>query len=340
MTSSASSPARRVSVAMVTSSGTYSFLEAGRVNRVPAARRHLEGGVGRLRRWSTGSSLAVAGLIVLDSLCGLVYRTGTEAHVTVINSRSGAAKRAVVILPGYLMAGRLVGQAFAPYIGPDDALVSVDYAQRGVNVADIYARVMDALGKIQPAEVRFYGASMGGMVSLLLADRYQKDGQPFGKPLLILDSAPAQESDLKRPTLLLGLTCIYRGGPLSTALWAAASTIGAKPPLDKGSDPSLVRAARHSGAWAGMPAATTQGCFIHRFHPPEEVTRLFSAVVYLQTRSAAEDPVVRIPDSIMGWRAMFPELSVVAVESRSGRWHLPLVEQPTDTAAAIVAVQP
>jgi pimeloyl-ACP methyl ester carboxylesterase len=296
--------------------------------------------VRRLRRWSIGGLLAVAGLIVLDSLCGLSYRTGTEAHVTVTSPRSGTARRAIIILPGYLMAGRLVGQAFAPYVGPDDALVSVDYAQRGVNVADIYARVMDALDKLQPAEVRFYGASMGGMVSLLLADRYEHDGQPFGKPLLILDSAPTQKNDLKRPGFLLGPSCIYRGGPLSTAVWAAASAIGAKPPLDKDADPGLVHAAHHSGAWAGMPAATTQGCFVGRFHPPAKAGRLFSAVVYLETRSAAEDPVVRIPESITHWRAMFPQLTVVALQSRLGRWHLPLVEQPADTAAAIVAVQP
>ena len=150
-----------------------------------------------------------------------------------------------------------------------------------------------------------------------------------------MDSAPADRDDLKRPGALFPVSCVYRGGPLSTAVWAAASTLGAKPPLDSGADQALVDAAHHRGAWAGTPAATTQACFISHFRPPEDGPALASHVVYLQTRSAVEDPVVRIPQSIGRWRAIFPQLVVVMLPGRSGRWHLPLVEQPRVTAAAI-----
>ena len=242
-----------------------------------------------------------------------------------------------MILPGYLMSGQLVGRAFAPYVAPDDALVSVDYAEHGVDIDDIYARVMAALGELRPTELRFYGASLGGMVSVLLADRYRRDGQPFGQPVLVLDSAPAEKRDLKRPGWLFPLSCRYRGGPVSTAVWAAASGVGAQPPLDSGADQTLVDAARHSGAWAGTPAATTQACFIGRFRAPPQAAGLVSDAVFLRTRCAADDPVVRIPQSITHWWTMFPQLAVVMLDGRVGRWHLPLVEQPRETVAAITA---
>jgi pimeloyl-ACP methyl ester carboxylesterase len=287
-----------------------------------------------------GSSLAVIVLIVVDVLGSLFYRTGSEAHVTVIGPRSGVTRRAIVILPGYLMPGQLVGEAFAPYIGPDNALVSVDYAERGVSVDDIYTRVRVQLDKLRPAQLTFYGASMGGMVSVLLADRYRQDGQPYGPPALILDSAPAARDDLKRPELLFPISCVFRGGPLSTVVWAVASSFGAKPPVEDGASRALADAAHHRGAWAGTPAAATQACFIGRFRPPQHATALVSRVVYLQTRSAAEDPVVRIPQSINHWRAVFPHLSVVMLSGRAGKWHLPLVEQPRETVAAILSAQP
>jgi hypothetical protein len=50
--------------------------------------------------------------------------------------------------------------------------------------------------------------------------------------------------------------------------------------------------------------------------------------------------VVRIPQSINHWRAVFPQLSVVMLSGRAGKWHLPLVEQPRETVAAILSARP
>src|ERR1035441_4252600 len=125
---------------------------------------------------------------------------------------------------------------------------------------------------------------MGGMVSKLFLDRYRQVGAPYGKVTLILDSAPASRQNIKRPSLLFDLSCWYRGGPISSAVWAAASEIGAKPPAEVDAPQNLVRAARRAGAWVGMPAATSQGCFIARFLPPKEgeLRDVAQQVVYLQ----------------------------------------------------------
>ena len=69
---------------------------------------------------------------------GLVYRTNTTADVNVTVPRSGTTHRAIVVFPGYIMPGGTLGRAFAPYVADDDAMVVVSYAERGVDVSQIY----------------------------------------------------------------------------------------------------------------------------------------------------------------------------------------------------------
>ena len=55
-------------------------------------------------------------------------------------------------------------------------------------------------------------------------------------------------------------------------------------------------------------------------------------------REAAEaDPLVKISQSIAKWRQAFPDLVVITVSDRDGRWHLPLVERPRETVIALLA---
>src|ERR1039458_9651652 len=135
----------------------------------------------RLWVWRVVAGFPV--LLAVDAMMGLAYRTNTSAHVTIIASRSGTTHRAIVVFPGYVMPGGPLGRAFAPYIADDDAMVVVNYAERGVNVPQIYDMVMAALHTLRPIELRVYGASMGGMVSKLFLDHYRQGGAPYGKEI-------------------------------------------------------------------------------------------------------------------------------------------------------------
>jgi pimeloyl-ACP methyl ester carboxylesterase len=297
-----------------------------------------------LAHWRLWVKLVFAGLPVLltmDALMGLAYRRNTIAEVRIAVPRSRKTHRAIVIFPGYVMPGDLLGRAFAPYLADDDAMVIVNYAERGVNVSQINDKVMAALDTLRPMELRVYGASMGGMLSKLFLDRYRQAGTPYGKVTLILDSALASRSNVKRPSFLLDLTRWYRGGPLSTAVWAAVSTFLTKPPAGDGAPQDIVRAARRAGAWVGMPAATSQACFIANFGALKEGELLDVAqqVVYLQGSSPDDDPLVRISAAIAGWRVAFPNLMVITIQDRPGRWHLPLFEYPRETVRAMIATR-
>lgn len=280
-------------------------------------------------------------LLSLDALIGLAYRTNTTADVKISAPRSGTTRRAIVVFPGYAMPGSTLAKAFAPYVADDDAMVVVNYAERGVDVSQINDKVMAALHTLKPVDLRVYGASMGGMLGKLFLDRYREAGTPYGKVTLVLDSAPAGRNNVKRPSFLFDMSCYYRGGPLSSAVWAALSKIGPKPPTEDDAPQDIVHAARHAGAWVGMPALTSQACFIARFGPLKEGELLDVAqqVVYLQGSSPDTDPLVRISDAIAGWRVAFPNLMVVTVEGRNGRWHLPLVEYPRATVRAMIATR-
>ena len=291
------------------------------------------------RSWVWWALAGLPALVTVDAMMGLAYRTKTDADVQIIVPRSGAVHRAIVVFPGYIMPGGTLGSAFAPYIGADDAMVVVNYAERGINVAQIFDRVMEALHTLGPVELRVYGGSMGGMVSKLFLDRYREAGAPYGKVTLILDSAPASREDVKRPSLLFDVSCWYRGGPLSSAVWAAVSEVAPKPPTEDDANQDIVRAARRAGAWVGMPAATSQACFIAKFGPLKEGELLDVAqqVVYLQGYAPDDDPLVRVSHSIISWRVAFHNLKVITMQGRNGRWHLPLVEYPGETVRAMIA---
>lgn len=284
-----------------------------------------------------GVLLSVA---VVDSLVGaFFYRTGTDAQIEIIRARQGRTERAIVILPGYAMDGTVVGKAFAPFVMNGDALVSINYAQRGVNVENIYRKLMEALRRLEPAAVVLYGASMGGMVGADLLAKYQRDSAPFGKVTLVLDTAPATLADIRRPAWLGKATCWYRGGPVSTAMWAAVVARLPNPP-EADADPRLVHQAHHAGQWVGTGALATQACFIRRFTLPSAEAELHSVVkraIYLHGVPSTDDPLVRTGQGYTSWRSIFPSLTEVPVSGREGRWHIPLVERPKETVNAVMS---
>lgn len=278
-------------------------------------------------------------LVGFDYLSGFFYRTSPDAQVTVIRNGQGPVRQAIVILPGYLMSGNLVGQAFKPYLKPGDVIVAVDYAERGVDLKIIYQKVYGALKALKPREVRFYGVSMGGLVARGLLPFYERDHLPFGKITLVLDTAISGEESVKQPDWLLHIGCIYHGGLLSTAVLALASSLSAHPPNSPDANLGLVGKAHKSGAWAGMSAAASQACFIHNSPPlrRNELVGAVSDVIYLEGQGASQDPLVDVNVSTMQWRIAFPQLRSITLRGRPGRWHVPLVEQPQETALAVLA---
>jgi hypothetical protein len=318
-----------------------SRLQVGGVEkRIGLARGGIDG-MAIAHRWRFWVAMIPPGLVVLtavDALLGVAYRTDTNADVRIIGSRSGTTHRGIVVFPGYIMPGSILGQAFAPHINADDALVVVDYAQRGMNIEQICGKVMAALHTLRPAELQVYGASMGGMLGKLFLDRYRQAGAPYGKATFVLDTAPSSPSNVRRPGFLFDVSCWYRGGPLSSVVWASVAGLGTKPPTEPDVPQDILRAARHAGAWVGMPAATSQACFIATFDPLRsgELLDVAKRVVYLEGSSPGEDPLIRIPDAIAGWRVAFPGLTVMTVKGRSQRWHLPLMEYPRATVRAMI----
>ena len=85
--------------------------------------------------WWTLAGLPI--LLAADALMGLAHRTNTSAGLTIIVPRSGTTHRAFVVLPGYIMPGGTLARAFAPHLADDDAMVVVNYAERGVDVSQI-----------------------------------------------------------------------------------------------------------------------------------------------------------------------------------------------------------
>jgi hypothetical protein len=288
------------------------------------------------------SALLIAGiafLLALDALMGFVYRTDENANVQVIFPRSGTVLRAIVVFPGHGALGSAIGRAFAPYVAEGDAIVVVNYAERGVNEQQISNLVMLALGTIKPTNLLVHGASMGGMLSKLFLDHYRKAGAPYGKVKLILDSAPASRDNVKVPSVLLDLCGWYSGGPLTSAVWAAVSLLWPQPPIEQGADLEIVRESQHAMAWVGMPAVTSQGYFIARFRPLKagELVDILQTASYLQGTSPEDDPLVKIPDAITGWRVAIPSLRVITVEDRGGPWHMPVITNPRGTVQAMIA---
>src|ERR1035441_10145789 len=104
------------------------------------------------RLWIWRILTGLPALLAADALMGIVYRANTSADVNITVPRSGTTHRAIVVFPRYIMAGGTLGRAFAPYVADDDALVVVNYAERGVNVSQIYAKVMEALHKLRSEE--------------------------------------------------------------------------------------------------------------------------------------------------------------------------------------------
>jgi hypothetical protein len=288
-------------------------------------------------------SVAVVGALVvfvlIDAVLGRWHRTGTDARLYVTPARSGTPTQALVAFPGYTMPGGILSAAFAPHLGADDAMVVVEYAQRGVDPDAIHRAVMAELTGLGAPTLRVYGGSMGGMCAKHFLDRYLRDGAPYGKVVLVVDTSPSGPADVRRPRWLMALGRWYLGGPVGSGIWALASVFEPRPVPEPTADAGLVAAFRRANARAGMPAIASQAAYIARFPAlaQDELVPTAERFVYLHGDGYDRDPVIRVGRAIEGWRSAYPALKPVRIDERQGRWHLPLIERPGETVRAILA---
>src|SRR5262245_57402006 len=111
---------------------------------------------------------------------------------------------------------------------------------------------------------------------------------------------------------------------------------GPRPTPEPTADRRTITAARHRTATAGMPAVTSEAAYIGRF-VPRALARRPGRVVYLHAADAARDPLIRVDQAIARWRTVHPALRTREIPARRGEWHIPLVERPAETVAAITA---
>lgn len=281
----------------------------------------------------------VALIAVVDSAVGSAfYRVNREAAVHSIPPRSGRTERVIVIFPGYAMAGRFVASAFKPFVGDGDALIAVDYAERGIDIDQIRGKVSRAIRDTGASEIVVYAASMGAMVATEVLNGF--DYSASTKVSLVLDTAPASFADVKRPAWLARLGCWYRGGPLATAAWArVAAHLRTPPSADV--DPGIVDQAHKAGANIGTAALATQGCFMRDFRLDQNdwptLRSHLDRTVYLHGSPADDDPLIRTTAAFGRWRIVLPGLSFEEVPGRRGRWHIPIIERPEESVKALLA---
>lgn len=281
--------------------------------------------------------LGVAVVLAVDLLSGLAHRTGTQATVSVLGNVAARGGRVLLLLPGHIMPGALTARAFLPYLRPTDTVVAVDYAERDVDLDAIYAAVRRELDVLRPGTLAIYGVSMGGVVAAGLLRRYAWDGAPYGRVRLALDAAPASAADVRRPRALFALSCVYRGGVVSTLGWAVGSLLAPRATPEPAADVEVVGRARTAGIWVGMPAASSQACFVGQAPAPTagEFDGVVASAAYLHGEPADGDPVIDVPRALRSWRVALASLVEIPVPSRRASWHVPVIERPAETVAAI-----
>jgi pimeloyl-ACP methyl ester carboxylesterase len=280
-------------------------------------------------------------VLAVDSLAGLAYNTSTTVAVVVTKPPSGQVNEALVVFPGYAGPATPISHAFASHLGQQEAMIVVNYAQRGIDDEAIYRLVVGQLDLLQPQRVRILGGSMGGMVAVRFLARYaaRPERTRFGRVVLVLDTAPSGPNRIRRPQWLFAVSSWYRGGPITSAIWTLISRWGDRPIPEPGADQSIIADGERENALVGTPALTTQAAYIDSFSPTE-IPGIRDAVLratYLKAQSAQHDPLVDVDASIADWTIALPNLTVTTIANRRGEWHLPWTYRPNETITVVNA---
>lgn len=259
--------------------------------------------------------------------------------------RSSAGPAVAVVAPGYGMSAEVLARAFGPHLQAGQVLIVVDYGNRQVDPSSAAALVDAELAWLRPATVRFYGASMGGLVAAELADMYAAAGSAFGPAVLVLDCAVSGPDTARSPALAFALARHWRGGPLSSAVARVVASIGtsvtAQPPAEEGADAGLIDAARKAERGLSMAIRMGQADFIGS-HAVGSAARSTTGghagrTTYLSGAHAERDPSVDVPAARLAWARAYPGMVEREVAGRDGAWHIPLIERPRESLAALWA---
>jgi hypothetical protein len=283
---------------------------------------------------------AVVALLSLDSLVGTWGAGAATPELYITRPGSVAPLRLFIVFPGYRMPGAMLSEAFGAHLRPGDAMVVVGHSAQGVDPDLIFRDVMDAIDVIDPplGTLRIYGGSMGGMSAVDFLRRYGRAGAAYGRVSLFLDTAPSSPATVREPLWLMPAVSWYRGGPAVNTLVRLVHGTGTPPELEPGADPALVAEAGRAGRRFPLSAVMGQAAYIGAFTPPapDELACVDKAY-YLHGRDPQRDPLIRVELALAGWRQVLPGLTEVVIEGRKGSWHLPIIERPQETMAALSA---
>jgi hypothetical protein len=138
---------------------------------------------------------------------------------------------------------------------------------------------------------------------------------------------------------MFSLSKWYRGGVLSSSVWALASWLSPKPSPEAGADVGAIAAGDRQNQWVGAAALTTQAEYIASFGAREiaAATLIVSKATFLVAENSDRDSLVTVGDAIPRWEVSLPQLKVVVVVGRQGSWHLPWTYRPVETMKLIQA---
>ena len=283
-------------------------------------------------------------MLAFDLSSGVAYRTNTEASVVVTDSpetsRSGTDhQRAIVVFPGYAADCHAISDAFTPYLLHNTSLIVVCYAERGVDDQQIYQLVASSLQELSPDAIHILGGSMGGMFATRFLEIFQSEAgaRRVDDMRLILDTSPTSATEIKAPAWVFKASHWYRGGVISSLVWAGLTTLNSEPVPEAGADRSAIERGNEYNRWIGLPALSSQAEYLANFSLSEITggSSLLDETVFVETAEPQDDPLIRVDPAIESWRSVFPELAVHTLSSRRGKWHIPWTYRPQEILAVV-----
>jgi hypothetical protein len=281
-------------------------------------------------------SFAIAmatGLLAVDCVAGALQRRTSRSRLHVTAARTGATEQVLIVFPGFAMPAEPLSRSFAPFLSDTEGMVVVEYAGSGIDIVELSEGLNRVLDQLQPRHLRVYGASMGGMCAVDFLGRRTR-GEPEADVVLVLDSAPSGPGDLHRARLFSAMAG-YPGGPISTVLWWVGCQLFTYGPAEAGADRELVREAQRQFRAAQAPILTSHARYLRDFTVLRAACLDVTRAVFLRGGPPGLDPFVDVDRAIDGWRRAIPELVVARLGERREQWHVPVIERPQETVAAI-----
>ena len=193
-------------------------------------------------------SVATAGVITAENTYNFLREDKTTT-IEEINSNAPEQYEDTswVVIPGFNMAwrdSREAAEALEPAFEETGRINWLGYSNKGFDIGDIKETLLEYVREQNIDQVRLYGYSFGGMVSLELAGFLDEHG--IRVPSIVLDSTPSSSKDVRLQGPF-GAICSGAVGPL---VHAAAEVLSAPKPLQRlgALSPSEKNATNHVSA--------------------------------------------------------------------------------------------